>query len=1443
MSTPSPTTDPGRRGNPARGGGPPRRRRRLNLRAAAVLAALVLIGVPAFFLAAYLRERQRGSALLAEARELLDREPPEPNLALSYLDRFLEVSPRTAPEHLEALDLKGKLLFELTPANGDRAAILPPLEQLVRADPAGRHRDARRRLVQVYLEVGRSQAALALADELVDPDEAEGGPTAEDFRLLSRVLSLRAQEGDEAARGRAIEAAERANRLEPGDVGGAATLAYLYRTYRGDDPAKAGAPLDALMARPLSDADRAAAHQARYWHFLEVGRPDRARAELQEAIRLRPDDPALRTVAAVDALRRGDADAAREQLDAVPAGRQDEQFNQIKGEVDVYQNDIERALDDWHAGLMASGGTSEALTWRLAYVLLRLGRADRAGPLVAQYHRLTDRDEPSTRSTFLDALMLLKRGKPAEALAKLEPIRLKAGRSGPAGRADDRRAMDGLELEAQVESALGQCYEALGRDGEALAAYRKSAEAVRTSRRLRWVEPWLSAADLLMRDGRFDEAAAELEDGLVSLRDEPTLLAALARVRLAEQSSLPPEGRSWAELERALERGRKAAPADPELVKLQAGYLTSAGRPEEADALLEAAIDPRHRPRDPELYIALAEIRRRAGRLDEAVGVLDRGLEAVGERSSLRIARAQLLLSQGHEKAAVDALAAGTARAPDDQKPALWRALGDLHRRRGDPAAARRAYARWAELDPADPQPRLRILDLALAAGDDRAIADAVAALEGIGGLAAQLAQAAMRLNGRGGADQLDEAARDIDRIVAEHPAQPVGYLLRGQLLERRGDLDGAVGAYREARERDGGPEALRALMSVLARGRKFDEMRRLRAELGPGELTPELEQMVAGVALTLGETDQAEEIAREIVQADAQGLNTRVWEAGILNALGKPEEAEKSLRALIDRRPTELAPRVALMLFFTNRGRKAEAAEVVEQIRGRVQVDRLGLVLANCYQVIGDRERAAEAYRDALRGRPEDPETNRRAVAFFKAAGRVDEAVAALRELIRLDPDQDWAGRELALLLSGRAGDRAAWSEALDLAGSSARPDDTPEDRLVRATVLARAPDPGRRREAIGILEGLIAEGMGTVAAGAHDLLARIRGDAGQLPQAIEHAKAAAARGTDDGSIAYYIELLLRDNKPDQAEPEVARLARLEGESPRVAGYRALILRANGRGGEAAELLERAVAGLPDAPGSEASGRGLLDLLVRLDQPDAAARVGRELAKRWPASGWALGLILARAGDHDEALRACQDAAEAGSTVEAALAAAQIASGRPEGPGADDRLARADALLEAASRARPGDVALLFSRAVVQRSRGQDDLAAGTYRELLTIQPDNIAALNNLAWTLSEDLGEPGEALGPIERAVGLSDSPSLLDTRGVVLTRLGRLDEAIRDLEAAARANPSATTYYHLARAHHEAGHADAFREARDRARRAGLAPEQLQPGERAEMKQLME
>jgi predicted Zn-dependent protease len=114
---------------------------------------------------------------------------------------------------------------------------------------------------------------------------------------------------------------------------------------------------------------------------------------------------------------------------------------------------------------------------------------------------------------------------------------------------------------------------------------------------------------------------------------------------------------------------------------------------------------------------------------------------------------------------------------------------------------------------------------------------------------------------------------------------------------------------------------------------------------------------------------------------------------------------------------------------------------------------------------------------------------------------------------------------------------------------------------------------------------------------------------------------------------------------------------------------------------------------------------------------------------------------------------------------------------------------------------------------------------------------------LNNMAWTLSEEMSQAEQGCKWADEAVRrCGEVPLILDTRGVILTRLGRYDEAVRDLSAAARDYPTGAVYYHLARAYKKQGKLDDFHTARTRARELGIAREQLQPSELADWDEVM-
>ena len=63
------------------------------------------------------------------------------------------------------------------------------------------------------------------------------------------------------------------------------------------------------------------------------------------------------------------------------------------------------------------------------------------------------------------------------------------------------------------------------------------------------------------------------------------------------------------------------------------------------------------------------------------------------------------------------------------------------------------------------------------------------------------------------------------------------------------------------------------------------------------------------------------------------------------------------------------------------------------------------------------------------------------------------------------------------------------------------------------------------------------------------------------------------------------------------------------------------------------------------------------------------------------------------------------------------------------------------------------------------------------------------------------------------------------VLDTRGRILIRLGRTDDAIKDLEEVVRVEPTGAHLFHLAYAYHKAGRDEDYRKTIERVRKTGL------------------
>jgi Flp pilus assembly protein TadD len=154
---------------------------------------------------------------------------------------------------------------------------------------------------------------------------------------------------------------------------------------------------------------------------------------------------------------------------------------------------------------------------------------------------------------------------------------------------------------------------------------------------------------------------------------------------------------------------------------------------------------------------------------------------------------------------------------------------------------------------------------------------------------------------------------------------------------------------------------------------------------------------------------------------------------------------------------------------------------------------------------------------------------------------------------------------------------------------------------------------------------------------------------------------------------------------------------------------------------------------------------------------------------------------------------------------------------GKAVAQAASGDLAAATLTLEAGFQATRQALPLGSDLAAVYERTGQVDKAVATYEKLQGAAPENARIANNLAMLLAthrDDRASLDRALALTESFAD-SDVAPFLDTRGWVLYRLGRTDEAVALLRRAVELQPeSPLNRYHLAMALVKAGEKDEAR-----------------------------
>ena len=487
-----------------------------------------------------------------------------------------------------------------------------------------------------------------------------------------------------------------------------------------------------------------------------------------------------------------------------------------------------------------------------------------------------------------------------------------------------------------------------------------------------------------------------------------------------------------------------------------------------------------------------------------------------------------------------------------------------------------------------------------------------------------------------------------------------------------------------------------------------------------------------------------------------------------------------------------------------------AAAIVALERVRRLTPWDLQTMIpLGQIYLQQGKPDHAAQVFAEAADHTPDSRIVFSMLADALRAAGRDEEAAAALERLLVLDPAALEARVQLARL-HARNGDAARAIAVLREAPESVRgvPEINGElawqlyreedfEGALAAAERSLGADPQNRW--FKLVHALALGGVGRTGE-ALEGISELRSDD---PENLELVRAAAG-------------LLERDGRPeDAARLYEDLLARLAGAEPSLVERSRLLLAGvqarNDQAGQAAatltpllasddpELRRDATIAYADLLHEAGRTREALAVLRRGEAPELAVKE--------------LDLLLA-AGERAKAKRLARRLLEK-QPPEVLVLAAQAAQHREEHE-------LAVPLLERALESTPDDRGARFLLGAALERSGRHREAASNFERLLEVEPDFAPALNYLGYMWAERGERLDRALELVQRAVALEpDNGAYVDSLGWAHYQLGDFHQAREFLERAAGLLPDDPTIWeHLADVYAALGEVEKARESYRRA-----------------------
>ncbi len=638
--------------------------------------------------------------------------------------------------------------------------------------------------------------------------------------------------------------------------------------------------------------------------------------------------------------------------------------------------------------------------------------------------------------------------------------------------------------------------------------------------------------------------------------------------------------------------------------------------------------------------------------------------------------------------------------------------------------------------------------------------------------------------------------------------------LLFAKVYHKAGHLQLAITNYRELLSRyPADISIIVPMVSALYETKQFDEAddvinHTMRENLYHPELSKlQLQSYLRGRRFELAGT-----IVRDIIVSDPGNKSMNLLLALIDMRTEKFDQAEKILTQLANGEPNSISIAAAQIELCIRRGQMEKAMTFCNRLVEKFQDASAYLVRANIKTKLGQIDAAAKDFEQATQVEPENIQAWLSKSDFYNSIKKKDLAINSMKKAISLDSqNHEINKRAISLYLSYGTEEMFNQGQILLDKALSLEPADT-QLNMLNAKSLMVSNTADTMKEAADILERITE--IQPENAQAWTLLAQILLKSGDPSSAMNIAMKALAHLPNNRKLLLIKARAEAEWSPALSVPTLEVLHGLDQNDTEVATFLAEVMILDGKAAQAADLLTeqlircrkyerdritlaRAVAIYKS--GNKTQAESCFKSLSQKNPEDiktifmAQTRLLLE-DQRWDDIEIELsGLRQNYPNDVDTFIR---------------LAGLMADCDKP-------RARRiAEDTLRIVLKKDADSVEAMTILAVLLQSVGRGKEAVDFYQRILQIEPANPIAINNLAWIICEERGQYDQALKLVLKgSEKFPDYADLIDTRGVIYYRLGKLNSSIQDFTKCLSLYPPrsparACSYFHLARAQAELG-----------------------------------